>query len=72
MVCEWDFKFLKANYDPGFFKNVEHPSVTSVLQEVDREKTLADCFELFSKGDELMVNCARCDTKTAHKKEMRP
>lgn len=51
LVCEWDVAFLKENIVNDCYVATNHASVQSARVEMQREKNIEDCFNMFSKGD---------------------
>ena len=62
LACEWDYGFLEANLDPKWNSYIEHSSYATIRSQIDREKNIDECFDLFGKGDELTVSCERCQS----------
>lgn len=60
IACEWDIAFFEENSDPQGQNWHEHESVGRQQAELDKPHSLASCLKLFSKRDNLDINCNYC------------
>lgn len=68
IACEWDVNFFDQNVDPQGSNWQDHESVGRMHSELEKPVPLADCLELYSKSDELSVNCNVCKQSQPSKK----
>lgn len=68
-MCEWDITFYEENQDQLASNWQEHESVGKMQTELDKPHPLSACFDLFSKGDSLNVNCNYCKESQPSKKK---